>query len=87
MRLRDASNETLKNNDPINESVINESATLSTAWAVVRRRVDAGPTRSALNRDHGDGVAVCKSAVARATAPSIAEPRLAPLESHVSRRA
>jgi hypothetical protein len=30
---------------------------------------------------------VCKSAVARATAPSIAERRLAPLESRISRRA
>ncbi len=74
MRLRDASNETLKNNDPISESVISESAKSSTAWVTVSRRIDRGPTMAAAARAQSFGRAVCPSANARATAASIAEP-------------
>ncbi len=73
MRLREASNDTLKNKDPINDNVINESAKSSTAWVIVSRRIDRGPTIAASTRDRSLRPVVCPSADARATAMSIAE--------------
>ena len=73
MRLRDASNETLKNSEPTSDSVISESAKSSTAWASVSRRIAAGPTIAANRRDNCDGLVVRPSADARATVTSIAE--------------
>ena len=54
MRLRDASSETLKNSEPISDSVISESAKSSTAWAMRqptdRRRTDNDRRRDATSR-------------------------------------
>ena len=43
MRLRDASSETLKNSEPISESVISDRRSRRAAWAIVRRRIDRRP--------------------------------------------
>jgi hypothetical protein len=73
MRLRDASNETLKNSEPISDSVINESAKSSTACVIVSRRIAGGPTIADSMRDDSPRRALCPSADARATATSIAD--------------
>ena len=75
MRLRDASSETLKNSDPISESVIKASAKSSIACVIVSRRIAGGPATVDTKRDNKAGLAVCPSADARATTTSIAERR------------
>ena len=73
IRLRDASNETLKNSEPISEQRDQRVGEVVDACVYVSRRIDSGPTTIAPDAKQGRRLAVRPSADARATATSIAE--------------